>query len=317
MSTTVALGRLVRHPVFIPPGAPVLEVAGVVRSSVVDGPGHRFVLFLQGCNFNCTACHNPTTIGRCDACGACVPVCPHGALSFPASGFVGFDAASCDRCRACVAVCAIDADPAIRLATVDDLVDEIRAVAPFISGVTVSGGEPTTQFDGLLALLAAIKTHAGISRLTTLVDSNGSLPISRWQQLLPYLDGAMIDLKAGTDGLHRLITGQPIDAVRATIAFLAAADRLAEVRLLVVPGVTDTEDELAAWAEFVRTVDPGIPVRLMAFRHTGTLERARAWEESTPANVERVRERLTDLGLTAVAGTMPSADNEDRSISPR
>ena len=60
---------LLHHPVVIPPGAAVLEIAGVVRSSAVDGPGNRYVLFLQGCNFDCTACHNPTTIGRCDACG--------------------------------------------------------------------------------------------------------------------------------------------------------------------------------------------------------------------------------------------------------
>ncbi len=300
MTFPVTLGRLIHHPVVIPPGAAVLEVAGVVRSSVVDGPGHRFVLFLQGCNFDCTACHNPTTIGRCDACGACVPVCPHGALSFPAPGVVGFDADSCDRCRACVAVCPIDADPAIRVAAVDDIVDEIREVASFISGITVSGGEPTTQFDGLLALLTAIKSDAVLSRLTTLVDSNGTLPVAKWERLLPHLDGAMIDLKAGTDGLHRIITGHPIDAVRASIEFLAAAGRLAEVRLLVVPGVTDTNDELEAWAGFVRSVDPAAPVRLMAFRHTGTRERARQWPETDVAAMTRVRDRLGALGLTAV-----------------
>ena len=37
-------------------------VADTITFSNVDGPGNRFVVFLQGCNFDCVACHNPQTI---------------------------------------------------------------------------------------------------------------------------------------------------------------------------------------------------------------------------------------------------------------
>lgn len=44
-----------------PGGGPVLRVHGLVRESVVDGPGVRHVLFVQGCPHRCRGCQNPDT----------------------------------------------------------------------------------------------------------------------------------------------------------------------------------------------------------------------------------------------------------------
>ncbi len=38
-----------------------LRVAGLEEESIVDGPGLRFTLFVQGCTRNCPGCHNPQT----------------------------------------------------------------------------------------------------------------------------------------------------------------------------------------------------------------------------------------------------------------
>ena len=38
-----------------------IRLAGVVRESIVDGPGIRFVVFCQGCPHLCPGCHNPVT----------------------------------------------------------------------------------------------------------------------------------------------------------------------------------------------------------------------------------------------------------------
>ena len=38
-----------------------LRIAGIVRESIVDGPGIRFTVFCQGCPHDCPGCHNPET----------------------------------------------------------------------------------------------------------------------------------------------------------------------------------------------------------------------------------------------------------------
>jgi anaerobic ribonucleoside-triphosphate reductase activating protein len=39
----------------------IINVSGIVSESIVDGPGFRFVVFVQGCPHGCPGCHNPHT----------------------------------------------------------------------------------------------------------------------------------------------------------------------------------------------------------------------------------------------------------------
>ncbi len=289
----------VAHP--IPPGDDTLVVAGVARSSMVDGPGHRYVLFLQGCNFNCLACHNPSTIGTCDACGVCVDACPRLALSSPADGVVVFDPDACDGCGDCVAVCPTDADPTVRPMGVDEVVDDIATVAAFISGVTVGGGEPTRQLGGLVELFRRIGEDPRLAGLHRLVDTNGTLDPAGWDLLTPHIDGAMVDLKAATPARHRRLTGHDNTAVIDSLRLLHARGKLAEVRLLVIEGETDRADELARWADTVASIDPAVPVRTMAFRRRGTRPVAHQWPETSAETMSRVRSALTAAGLSRVS----------------
>lgn len=87
-----------------------VRLAGVVRESIVDGPGIRLTVFVQGCPHHCLGCHNPDT---------------HDPLG-------GYD------CALQKIIDAFDADPLLR-------------------GITLSGGEPFEQADGLLALAQAVR----------------------------------------------------------------------------------------------------------------------------------------------------------------
>jgi pyruvate-formate lyase-activating enzyme len=185
---------------------------------------------------------------------------------------------------------------------VEETIAEIRQHAAFLSGVTVTGGEPTLQLDYVIELFDTIKSDPYLARLTTLVDTNGTLPIEGWERLSPVLDGAMVDLKAGTAALHRRLTGHGYAEVKESIRWLHEHGKLAELRLLVVEGVTDTAAEVDAWADFAVSVGTEVPVRLMTFRHEGTRSCARSWPETSQEAVARVSSRLAASGLTAVAG---------------
>lgn len=224
-------------------------LADVVPSSYVDGPGNRYVVFMQGCSFDCLACHNPHTICRRPTARS-------------------------------------------RWVDVESLVHEIVDAAPFLSGVTVSGGEATLQWEFVLELFRRLRADPATAHLGTLVDSNGDAEPVVWTRLAEVMDGAMLDLKAIDPDVHRFLTGHGNERVLASIRRLAELDRLAEVRLLVIPGVNDAPEHLAATASFLGGLATTPPVRLLAFRHQGTREVARRLREATDDDIRRVEAAL-------------------------
>ncbi len=170
-------------------------VSKIIPFSCVDGPGSRLALFLQGCNLRCKNCHNPWTMGRCNDCGECVPQCPHQALQIVNSKVV-WNAAVCEQCDTCLKMCPQHATPMAQSMNVDEVLSHVRKAVLFIEGITVSGGEATTQLPFVVALFTAIKNDPQLCHLTCLVDSNGMLSETGWEKLLPVYDGAMLDLKA-------------------------------------------------------------------------------------------------------------------------
>ena len=69
----------------------MLRITSLQKYSIHDGDGIRTTVFFKGCPLKCAWCHNPETQGfgkelldhpeKCTGCGACVKVCPKGAVS--------------------------------------------------------------------------------------------------------------------------------------------------------------------------------------------------------------------------------------------
>ncbi|WP_206194378.1 4Fe-4S cluster-binding domain-containing protein [Shewanella sp. SNU WT4] len=295
----------------------VANVSRILPFSCVDGPGNRMVIFLQGCNFNCGSCHNPHTIKNCNHCGDCVATCPTGALSV--AGGVNENAGKtdmtattthkpaqkaaqkpkvlwqpelCTNCDKCLEVCSYQSSPKISRYTVAQLLELLLPRAAFLSGVTVSGGEASMQLDFVVALFKAIKSHDSLAHLSCYIDTNGHLAMSGWQQLMPYLDGAMVDVKAWDESVHKTLTGRSHRQVFASIACLAAANKLAEVRLLHIPAHSDFEHWFSDVGQWLAALPPDIIIRLNGFRRHGVRGSAATWPECTKAQMAEFRQGL-------------------------
>ncbi len=280
---------------------PVLgQINKILPQSFVDGPGNRSVVFLQGCNFQCLYCHNPYTINSCNGCGVCVASCPVGALTFE-DGAVHWDADICEDCETCLDVCPNLSSPRIWTLTPEQTWEKLKPNALFVSGVTVTGGEPTQQPEFLSAFLKIVKAE---SNLDTCIETNGDVSEEILDVLLPDLDHVMVDLKAFDSKIHQTLTGRDNTQTLASIRKISEAGKLHMVRTTVVPGYTNDENNIAATAQFLAAFNPGIHLRLLRFRPHGTRGDALNWE--SPSNEEM--DYLVDIAI------QNGLKNSDRSI---
>jgi len=255
-------------------------VTDVIEFSAVDGPGNRFVVFLQGCNFDCLACHNPYTINPCIDCGICLDACTTGALTMVDDRVVWTESL-CTGTDACIVACPYDSTPKARPQAVAELMTQIRRAAGFISGVTVSGGEATQQAGFVQALFTAVK--AEFPHLTCFVDSNGAAEPAIWDELDDVMDAAMIDLKCLDDALHVKLTGKSNQQVLDSIRLLAERGKLYEVRLLLMAGLNDSDQFLTNTARWLAAIDPTMRLKVIGYRAHGVRPSAVPLVEPTPA----------------------------------
>lgn len=274
-------------------------VSKILTYSIVDGPGNRLVIFLQGCNFNCPGCHNPHTIGRCNDCGDCIRACHAGALSL-IDGKISFDSLACDQCDACLDACPISANPMVRQYSVDEILELARKHRPFLSGITVSGGEATMQLKFIIALFQAVKSDKVLNGMSCFIDSNGQLGASGWEKVLPVTDGVMLDIKSFDEPVHRELTGRDNLRSLQSARILHAAGKLHELRFLMVPGKTDSEAEIDSLIDFVKTLGGTVRVKLNAFQHHGVKGEALKWKKMPEEGVDMAAARLAAAGIDNV-----------------
>lgn len=239
----------------------------IIAFSNVDGPGNRTSIFFQGCPFNCLFCHNPETIHLCQNCGACVEKCPVGALNFDDQGQVRWDSGRCVGCDNCIRVCPHDASPKIRWMTVEDVMKEVRRSAPYISGITTSGGECTLQNEFLIQLFTQVRDLGK----TCLIDSNGSFDFAADPRVLAVSEGVMLDVKAVGEDWSRELISYPRELVLKNLDYLLSVGKLYEVRTIIFPGRDRENEETVRYV--AEHIGDGCFYKIIRYRPFGVRER--------------------------------------------
>jgi anaerobic ribonucleoside-triphosphate reductase activating protein len=117
----------------------MLRLNHIMKSSVVNGPGKRYTIWVQGCSIHCKGCINPDTWN-------------------PKAG-----------------------------TEIDEktLIDDIKSLKGSIDGITLTGGEPLDQIDGLLKFLPEIFNEFSVF----LISGYGKqIILEKKKEILKYVD---------------------------------------------------------------------------------------------------------------------------------
>ena len=164
-------------------------------------------------------------------------------------GKVCWDSTRCVQCDDCLKTCPHDASPRIRWMTVEEVMKEVRRAAPYIEGITTSGGECTLQNEFLIELFTAARALGK----SCLIDSNGSFDFERDPRVLKVSEGVMLDVKAVEPAWSDTLISYPREPVLKNLDYLLAAGKLYEVRTLIFPGRDRENEETVRYvAEHIR-----------------------------------------------------------------
>ena len=235
-------------------------VFNIQKFCLHDGDGIRTTVFLKGCPLGCIWCHNPESKSnkvqvmfnksRCTLCGRCLPTCKGRTI---VDGEVVIDRSKCDLCGECISKCLNDANEFCgKERDSDEVFAEVMKDKMFYAstggGITVSGGEPSYQPEFTLELLRLAK-EAGITRA---IETCGIGKSEFYKQAAELGTVFLFDIKCVEPKKHKELTKVDNAHILANFQMLLDMGADVRVRLPMIPGCNDTDEDIALLCELLK-----------------------------------------------------------------
>jgi len=231
-------------------------VRRIIPHSLVDGPGNRTAIFLQGCNLRCAYCHNPET----------------------------------------QKIYTDNSSTEIEWMTAKEVFEEVEKNIPFIRGITLSGGECTLYPEFLTELFTLVQ-KAGLS---CVIDTNGSIDLSKYPELMEVCTGVMLDVKAWDEKKFKRLTGGSNEVVKKNLKYLADVNKLEEIRIVCIEDEVDTEDILKGIKTAIGDKIKTTKLRLIKFRNHGVIGRLKDANSPSDEYMNGLKEMALKIGFEKI-----------------
>nr|WP_315115051.1 glycyl-radical enzyme activating protein [Clostridium intestinale] len=293
-------------------------VFDIQRFSIHDGPGIRTIVFLKGCPLSCLWCSNPESQKlkpvlmyqsmNCIHCGRCISACKIGAINANNKNFIDRDI--CTACGECVNVCPTSALTLKgKKMTVEQVIKELKkdAIAYRRSGggITLSGGEPLVQSEFARELLKACKAQGWHTAIETTAYANTEVI----EEVFPYIDLALMDIKSVDSEMHKKYTGVPNEKILENAKLVSKITKMV-VRVPLVPDFNSSEKDILELCDYVKTLNDINTVHLLPYHTYGEnkydllgrdylMKKTRAF---ALGEVERLQKIIEEQGIKCVIG---------------
>ena len=258
------------------------NITNIQKFSVHDGDGIRTTVFFKGCPLKCEWCHNPETQRfekemqvdreKCTGCGTCQAVCPSGALHIE-DGQPVLDTGACVLCGKCVNFCPAGVREIVgQEYSVKELTRELMKDQMFYEesggGVTFSGGEVMAMdMEFILAAARELKKQD----VTLTIDTCGYVPYERFQELLPYVDTFLYDVKVMDPELHKKYIGTDNRLILDNLVRLARDGARIYIRIPTVKEVNGNAGNMRETIAFLQEHDiHPAQINLLPYHDTGS-----------------------------------------------